>query len=156
MNPRMTFAAGALALILVLAAAPRARAGGIVYWGGTRVISTGTPVIAAPSTTARAAGRAYESGYRDGYRDGVNNGVRTETSRTVVTRTVVTPTYAVPTHTVYTYTSPTVVVHRRPIVHVPYGRTVPCLPRWRPVYRRPCVPIRRPYCRPGSGLVIRW
>jgi hypothetical protein len=161
MKARTIFAVGALALVLVLVAAPRAGAGGIVYWGGTRVVSTGTPVVTAPSTTAHVAGKAYETGYKEGYETGYRDGAVTGTGRTVVTRTVVTPTYTVPTRTVYTYTSPTVVVHRRSFVTVPYVRTVPCLPRWRPVYRRPCLPrwrpvYRRPYCRRGSALVIRW
>ena len=129
MNARMTFAVGALAVALVLAAAPRADAGGIVYWGGTRVLSTGTPILAAPSTAARVAGKAYQVGYQDGFRDGV----RTGTTRTVVPRTYVAPTYAVPrytvpTHTVYTSTVPRVVIRRSPILRVPFARTYRRLP----------------------------
>jgi hypothetical protein len=157
MNARMTFAAGTLALVLVLAVAPRVDAGGIVYWGGTRVISTGTPVVTAARRTAHVVGKAYETGYQNGYQDGFTDGVRTETHRTVVTRTVVTPTYTVPTHTVYTYTAPTVVYRSAPIVRVPYVRTVPCRPTWHRVHRVYRGHFgHRPHCRPGSGVVIRW
>jgi hypothetical protein len=157
MNVRTIFAAGAMALVLVLAVAPGANAGGIVYWGGTRVISTGTPVVAAPATTAHVAGKAYETGYQEGYQDGYNDGVRTETSRTVVTRTIVTPTYTVPTRTVYTYTAPTVVYRSAPIIRVPYVRTVPFRPTWHRVHRVYRGHFgHRPHCRPGSGIVIRW
>jgi hypothetical protein len=157
MNARMTLAVGALAAVLLLAAAPRAEAGGIVYWGGTRVISTGTPVVTVPAPAAHVVGKAYEAGYQDGYQDGFSDGVRTEVGRTVVTRTIVAPTYTVPTPTVYTYTVPTVVVRRSPVVRLP------CLPTmhssrlsrsWHRVYRGHLG--HRPLCRPGAGVVIRW
>jgi len=154
MNARMTFAVGALAVALVLAAAPRADAGGIVYWGGARVLSTGTPILAAPSTPAHVAGKAYVAGYQDGFRDGV----RTETTRTIVTRTYVAPTYAVPTYTVrrytvprYTvsrYTVPTVLFRPRPIIRVPRVRVLGHQPHWHHGHR--------PHRLHGSGLVIRW
>jgi len=157
MNARMTLAVGVIAAVLLLAAAPGAEAGGIVYWGGTRVISTGTPVVTVPATTVHVASKAYEAGYQDGYQHGFDDGVRTESARTVVTRTVVAPAYTVPVRTVYTYTVPTVVVRSSPVVRLP------CLPRihsprmspsWHRVYRGHLG--HRPHCRPGAGVVIRW
>ncbi|MEA3367653.1 MAG: hypothetical protein U9R68_06015 [Planctomycetota bacterium] len=144
MNARMTFAVGALVVAIVLAAAPRADAGGIVYWGGTRVLSTGTPILATPSTAAHVAGKAYVAGYQDGFRDGV----RTETTRTIVTRTYVASTYAVPTYTVRRYTVPTVLFRPRPIVRMPRVRVLGQQPHWGHGHR--------PHRLHGSGLVIRW
>jgi len=156
MNARMTFAAGALAVALVLAAAPPADAGGIVYWGGTRVLSTGTPILTAPSTAAHVVGKVYAAGYHDGYQAGFRDGVRTETTRTIVTRTYAVPTYAVPTYTVrryavLRYTVPTVLFRPRPIVRVPSARTYRCLP-----HRGGGHLGHRSLGGHGSGLVIRW
>jgi len=152
MNLRMTFAVGALAVALVLAAAPRAEAGGIVYWGGTRVISTGTPVVTATAGTAHVAGRAYEVGYKEGYEQGFSDGVRTETRRTVVTRTVVVPTY-----TVRRSIGPRVVIRSRPFLRIASIRPSRCRRSWHRGHRGYLGHRgHRSRFLGGSGLVIRW
>jgi len=160
MNARMTFSMGALAAALVLATAPGAEAGGVVYWGDAPTISTGTPVVSVPSRAAHVAGRAYETGYKEGYEDGFRDGQRTGATRTAVTRAYVAPIYTVPTHTVYTYTVPRIVVRSHRVYRsscLPRFRTIRCRPHWfhgHRGHRGHC--DHRCRCLGSSGLVIRW
>lgn len=89
MNTSLRFALVAAAAV-VLGTAAEAQAGGIVFWSsGTRVITTGHPVVVAvrPVVVATQAPvpvvtQAYSAGYQNGYRDGYHHGVRTTTITT--------------------------------------------------------------------------
>ena len=85
----------AVGAALVLGLATQAQAGGLVFWGGgTRIITTGHPVVLAVQPVvvrapapAPVVSRVYTKGYHDGYRDGFHAGVRTTTT-TITTRSI--------------------------------------------------------------------
>ena len=124
MNTSLRFALVAAAAV-VLGSASQAQAGGIVFWsGGTRVITTGHPVVpmahpvvVATQAPAPVVTRAYSAGYQNGYRDGYHHGVRTTI---ITTRSIPSVGFPVRAYapTVVRYRVPTY-THVYPRVHAP-------------------------------------
>ena len=141
----------AVAGALVLGLAAQVHAGGIVFWsGGTRVITTRTPVVTTVPVVTRTVpapvASAYQTGYRDGYQDGYREGVQDVAPAAYVVRPAPVVTYV-----------PSVVYQR---VSVPTWTGIP-----RMITRRVCMPSRRlhrhprhpwPVRRAGSHVTFRW